>query len=237
MVNVIQDWMDIETAANWMDIPMDVFRQALSNGEVPAITIGGQVRISRMALLDKAKGSIAAVTEAGVDIPHNDGTLPAPGDLRWVKELESGESFVYNWPKTGGGTIPYNYDPVWEGEIVLHGQRQRVRVGQYQDGGRDRLGVFFGSGEELEFVSTKDGEGWASLIRPEGRKVLPIGQEPPRLYHHAHIAPWREVTGMSGRGVPFAMGLVVARDDLRSVVHHAAVRWLVWRGLPIESPK
>ena len=87
-----------------------------------------------------------------------------------------------------------------------------------------------------EFVETEDGEHWASLIKPDGKKVLRPGRTPPPLYQHARLEPYREITDYntwsegSGTGIPKGIAVVIPMDDYRSAIHHAAARWLGKRG-------
>lgn len=228
--------MDTNAAAGWLGIPADAMTQAIERGEVPAIKIGDHVRISRAALLERAKGSLARPTVAGIVVPNTAGALAAPADLRWIRDLKMIEPFMYRWPKAGGGSDEEWYDPAWEGEISLHKRRLRVRVGRTRQrkDGRARQIVFLSGPVQVEFAATADDTKWASLIRPDGRKALRLDQTPPPLYQAARLAPYREITGMTGQGVPNAVALVIDRDDLHSAVHHGAVRWLTLKNLPIE---
>jgi hypothetical protein len=161
--------------------------------------------------------------------------------LEWLEELAEVEPFTHYWPQTGGGGVAEPYDRAYQGKIELHGSKLVVRIGECarnvgtEDEARGRLVVFFGQAPVCQFVDTIEGNGWASLIKPAGKKVLAFGEAAPPLYRHSHVEPYRSATGLEGRGIPKGMAVVIANDDLRSAVHHTGGRWLGQQGLPVRS--
>jgi hypothetical protein len=176
----------------------------------------------------------------------------------WIEDLTEAPAFTIPWPKTGGGAKEEEYPRAWRGVISLNGERLEVRAGECVRLDRGRLTILFlrtpvcefvatidGQGCRslgrlrptcvvCEFVATIDGRGWAGIIKPNGRRVLSPGETRPAFYRGARIASYRDVTGMTGSGVPKGLAVVVGRDDYRGAVHHAAARWLGKRGAPVE---
>lgn len=245
MIHVQEEWLDVEQAAVWLKLPVLVVSQAVATGQIPAIRLGDHIRISRSALLAAAgqSTSLSAPTEAFAEtslqaqpaLQHHG--VPTPKGLIWEAEPEAGEGFTYHWPRPAddpeddGGE---EYTSVWNAAIALHGHIIPVRVGESVRNDRGRLTVWFGHYPVAEFAATEDGTCWASLIKPDSRKVLKPGEPIPSLYWGARVEPYRLVTGLTGSGVPNGMCVVIDRDDLRSAVHHATARWLRRQNLPVE---
>lgn len=246
----VPEWLDEEAAAAWLAIPVDVVREAVRAGAIPALHVGPFVRISRSALIEAARGAPPKSSpepaeqdeddwasdervSAALTRPSFRGGLPTPAGLRWASDLADDAPFTYIWPQPKGQRLEERYDRVWTGEIVLHERPIAVRVGEGVRQGRGRLVVFFDRAPICEFVETRDGR-WASLIKPDGKKSLSPEATPPPLYRATEVAPYREVTDMRGSGVPKSLAVVLPRDDRESAVHHAAARWLGRRGLPLR---
>jgi excisionase family DNA binding protein len=244
-----QEWFDIDQAAAWMGLPSSAIRDAVARGQLPAVQIGDYVRLSRSALLMAAgqapqspaiAESQAAPPEPPVPLPITQeiGGIPVPTGLSWVQEPEPGALFtaregsghVYHFPRKKDvepDVEAETYTAVWNATISLHGRTMPVVVGQSKRYGLGRLTVWIDRYPVVEFVSTRDGTGWASMIQ----RGLKIGEQIPALYRRCKVEPYRLVTGMAGSGVPNTLAVVVDRDDIRSIVHHAAVRWLSKRNL------
>ena len=215
----------------------------------------GEAIMSVLALADKLDGRLEAryggttkprtpsqaeqpmPPDPPVAPPGMNGGLPRPAGLTWLSRPAPTSGWTQHWPAADGGVNAEAFTTAWQATVSLHGQTVTVRIGESR---RDAAGlvnhghlvVVFGP-TSCEFIETRDGAGWAGIIRPDGRKTLPVGSTPPPLYATARLAPYREVTGASGAGVPSGLALVVARDDLESVVHHAAARRLAQQCLPV----
>lgn len=232
--------MNLEESAEWLGVPVEAVRAAVQAGELPALTFGGFVRISRDALLDRAAaptadraGPVTASVVPPQTSPQDGSGLPVPEGLAWVEQPTEGEAFTIPWPRKGGGSNEEHYPQAWRGTINLNGVRHDVRIGECIRHDRGRLTVLFGRDPITEFAATTDGLGWSSVIKPDGKKVLNAGEVPPPLYSHARIASYREMTGLTGVGVPKGLAVILGRDDLRGVVHHAAARWLGRNRFPV----
>jgi hypothetical protein len=160
--------------------------------------------------------------------------VPAPRGLIWDRTLTSAPAFTYFWPKNGGGKAAEEFGRNWQGFIAIRGKEMKVRIGECTRHKRPGLTVFFDSTPIIEFIETSDGNGWASVIRPDGRRALKVSETPPPFYFKARVERYRDISGLSGRGVPNALAVVVGKDDLPSVVHHAAARWLAKNRYPVE---
>lgn len=151
--------------------------------------------------------------------------MPAPEGLAWIEEIVEARPFTIPWPRDGGGTIGEHCPRAWRGAITIDGGLHEVRIGECIRHDRGRLTVLFGRAPIAEFAATIDGFGWASVIKPDGRRILKARETPPPLYSGARMASYREVTGL-GIGVPKGLAVILGRNDLRSIVHHAAARWI-----------
>lgn len=167
-----------------------------------------------------------------VTMPMHNGGLARPAGLSWEEELQSIADFNFKWPANYGTE---SFTAGVEGRINLHGTSLTARVAQTIRDNRDRLVIWLNNYPTAEFVATTDGKHFASLLKPQGRKVLKAGELLPLLYEGAQLANYREITGMSGSGVPSAPAVVIERSDLASAVHHAAARWLGRRGYPVTK--
>lgn len=232
-------WMSEEQAADWLGIPREAIREAVRSGEIPALVIRDFVRISQDALLGLAATSFSSAHVAATPPtatrpePQTDSGLPIPDMMSWIENLAQTEEFSIPWPQTGGGSHSERYPAAWRGIILLNNTRIEVKVGECIRHDRGRLTVLFDRSPICEFVATTDGEGWASVIKPDGKKVLNTLDDAPPLYRNAHIASYRDATGMTGIGVPKGLAVLVARNDHRSTVHHAAARWLGKHRFPV----
>jgi hypothetical protein len=227
-VAAVEEWLDEAAAAAWLGVPACALRSAVAAGEVPALTIGGHVRISRDALLKRAElagvpaapppTAVAAADAAG---PVPWGALPVPAGMAWVQELGPTTDFPFRWPN---GSRPLHTNAL-VGVVSLHGERVTIRIGDAVRFGRPRRTVV-GKRFVCEFAETADGSAWASLIKPDGRTTLPLSAPPPPLYQNARLGNWRAVTGWQTGGHPEALAVLIGKDDLRSIVHHAVTRGL-----------
>jgi len=194
-------------------------------------------------ILKNAKTLAKELQSQGFKLVTNgtDNHIPVPQGMQWVEELAPFD-FEYKWPNKkekpndqGSLTIPYS--PGWRGKISLQGKEYTVRIGQgtgTMPGNDKKLDVFLNGENLCVFSKTLDEQGWASVIKPDGKKNLGVDETPPALYRRAKIGSYRDVTGMAGSGVPHATAVIVAKDDMRSVAHHAAARWLGRNHLPVE---
>lgn len=248
----VKDWLTVEEAADWLAVPVKAVGDAARAGQLPTLTIGGFVRISREALLDMARdggvdhltgsvlpatlhepatsGTDSAVETAGRQPPTTHG-VPQPLGLTWLWNMEPGAAFDYLWPSGEDA----HYELAWEGKISLHGKPVAVRVGQYQGeqhGDVSRLAALFDGVPICEFRATVNGDGWAGLIKPDGKKTVPAGGALPSLYLNSHVELYNEAIGVNRQGIPKAAAVVLEVDDITSVVHHAAARWLGKNGYP-----
>jgi excisionase family DNA binding protein len=240
-----EEWLDIEQAATWLKVPVSAVSQAVSTGQIPAMKIGDYVRISRSALVAAASQAAPASAQAAIVATAPDALLsgaedrkvPAPIGLIWERGPEEGQEFIYQWPRPNDEPRDdgaEKYDPVWNATISVHGHEVSVRVGESVRYDRGRLTVWLGQYPVAEFAETEDGLSWASLIKPDSRKVLKPGEPIPALYCRARVEPYRQVTGLSGSGVPNGLAVVIDHDDIRGAVHHPASRWLRRQNLPVE---
>ena len=233
------DWLTKEQAAEWLNVPVEVLQGAIQAGEIPALSLGNIIRISSEALLTRGadpaqRRPVTPEPPAEEARPAGDGRLPNPAGLTWVQELTDAPAFAHGWPRRGGGTNDEAYPRAWQGAITLQGEDITVRIGECTRHDRGRLTVFFNREAICEFVETTDGQGWASVVKPDGKKVLQAQDTPPPLYRDARLRPYREVTDMTGIGVPRGQAVVIDREDHTSAVHQAAARWLGKRRFPVE---
>lgn len=237
-MSIIKPWLTEDEAAAWLDVPVEAVRSAIRRGELPSLKVGGHVRINSAGLLtaavDRTQAVAHQITESLAAMEESAGGIPVPAGMRWTKEIEGAEAFDFHWPAKRGESYSERYDPSWEASFTLLGEHISVRVGVCERLNRGRMTVFFGNLPICEFVETTVGDGWASVIKPDGKKVLPAGATPPPLYRNAHVEPYREVVSLTGSGVPRGQAVVIAKDDLRSAIHHAAARWLGKRHHAVE---
>ena len=166
--------------------------------------------------------------------PLTDWSIPIPHGLVWTRGLEYSQAFMHTWPREGGGGNAEQFYQGWQGVVSLLRKETGVKVGECVRHHRKGLTVFFDDKPITQFIETADREAWASLIKPDGKRVLKASETPPPLYGRAHVESYRAVSGLCGVGVPKGMAVVVRKGDYRSVVHHAAARWLAKRKLPVE---
>lgn len=246
---MVEEWISEGEAANWLGVPIRAVQEAIKRGELPALRFGRQVRLSRTALIAAAGGNsdtqnLAAWSgspagpSGGRETDEEDTGVPAPAQLEWRQALAPSEPFEQGWPREGGGSAPERYPHSWAGAITLAGSERRVVVGESTGDerldNRRRLLVLLDAYPTAEFAPTVDGLGWASVIKPDGRRTIPAGDPLPRLYRHARVEPYREATGLGGRGRPKGSAVVIDHDDIQSAVHHAAARWLGRNGYAVE---
>jgi excisionase family DNA binding protein len=240
-----KEWMTEDVAAEWLGVSTKDLRGAISRGELPMLRIGSQLRLSRSALIARSGGPAGILpgtdhTPADNRAARNGhGGLPAPAGLEWRQALTAAKPFEHRWPALGGFSLE-KYPRAWSGTVALGGAQLDVLVGEAtgaeRNDGKPRLTVLFDNYPIAEFVPTADRKGWASLIKPDGRHSVAPGSPLPRLYLAARIQPYHVATGLSGRGRPSGVAVVIARDDITSAVHHAAARWMGRNGQPVEPP-
>ncbi len=182
----------------------------------------------------KAAAPSRGPAHGGSTQPVTDWSIPTPHGLIWTRGLEHSQAFMHTWPRDGGGGNAERFDQGWQGAVSLLRKERGVKVGECIRHHRKGLTVFFDDNPITQFIETADREAWASLIKPDGKRVLKASETPPPLYGRAHVESYRAVSGLSGVGVPNGMAVVVKKGDYRSVVHHAAARWLAKRKLPVE---
>jgi excisionase family DNA binding protein len=228
-----KDWLTEDEAAKWLSVPGEAVQEAIRSGELPALQFGSHIRISRDVLLTLASGKIVLPVPARIiDI---DDHIPVPREMRWIEKPLPSPKFEHKWPvKKGNAPIVEKYDPAWRGKISLRGKEYVVLIGQCTRFNRGRLAVFFNNSSMCEFVETLTGQGWASIIKPNGKSVLGINETPPALYQRTKIASYRDSTGLKGKGFPLGAAVIIEKDDMVSATHHAVARWLGLNHLPVE---
>jgi excisionase family DNA binding protein len=232
------EWLNEQQAADWLEVPVAALQQAIESGAIPALKVGELTRISKSALLQLARSGDGASRPSAYSAALDEGAasdgLPLPKGVSWLEDLRPTERFDYKWPNSE----TENYPRAWKGSITVNGDKYEVKVGEAERevGGvlRGRLAVFIGGYPACEFVKTPEGDAWASVIKPDGKKTVPPGTEPPALYRRARVMPNREAIGLSGMGLTNALALVIAEDDYRSAVHHGAARRLGRYHFPVE---
>ncbi len=242
------EWLTEAQAAEWLGVTLKDVQEALRAGDLPGLRIGGQVRLSRSGLLAGAGvGSYppgggqppvtppVALTRANVE---RGACLPTPAGFEWLERLETGQSFAHRWPADAGSTNIEEYPKAWAGRIRLRGVEMAVLVGEAtgakRGDGKPRLTVLLQGYPFAEFAHTADGQGWASLIKPDGRHTVAPGIPLPALYDEARVEPYHEATGSGGRGRSSGVALVIEDGDIQSAVYHAAARSLAKEGHAVE---
>jgi excisionase family DNA binding protein len=245
-MNAQQDWFTPEELAEWLRVPEAAVHEAISSGEITAYRLGGHIRIDRAAFLE----SVAAAPDTPISAPLSaadtaetnaaDTTetathLPPPPELAWVAELRSTDLPPYRWPpEPDGERLVTTFDEAWAGRISLRGVPHRVAVGadymrskKHRSDKPDRLIAFIDGRPVAEFIETGgDPAAWASLIKVADNSSLHAREQLPDLYKRAKVAPYADVTGGRQRGRSNGLAVVIARDDVRSAVHHAAAKEL-----------
>jgi hypothetical protein len=146
--------------------------------------------------------------------------------------LVEADEFTIRWPKTGGGGHEEVYPLAWRGVVLLNKVKMEAKVGQCIRHEKGRRTVLLDKNPVAEFVETSDGR-WASVLKPDGKKTLAVGEVPPPLYLNARIGSYRDATGLTGIGVPKGLAVIIDANDLRGHVHHAAARWLGRNRFPV----
>jgi len=170
----------------------------------------------------------SAVENAPIEKQIVSSSLPMPEGMSWIEELTIDKPFSHVWP-----TQIDKYLHAWKGLIALQGKRVNIKIGEMELDGCGRLVVFFNKEPICEFAETLDHKGWTSLIKPNGRKVLQMGETPPILYQGMSIESYRTISGLTR--APRGAAIVITKEDLRSAVHHAVARWLGRRNFPIKA--
>jgi|SRR5579863_2809622 len=235
-----KDWLNEEETAEWLSVPLKTIQEALRTGSLPALHLGSQIRINRQVLLELASShtDLPSAMETEV-IDASNGIqrgIPIPRGLRWFQEPVAAHPFEHNWPRRAEETekkVEY-YASSWQGKISLQGKEYEVLIGQSIRYDRGRFVIFFNQVPICEFTQTLDGEGWASLIKPDGKKTLSLNEVPPTLYRGTKVVSYRDATGLTGIGVPKGAAVIIAKDDMRSATHQAAARWLGRHQYPVE---
>ena len=235
-----KEWFTEDEAAAWLSVPLEAIQEAIKTGKLPVLHIGSYIRINRDSVLKLVSRSIPPVGTEATTV--TDSHIPIPQGMQWVEELVRTDPFKYKWPKKkekpdNPGFWIATYSPAWQGIISLQGEEYTVRIGQgsgdWPNNAR-KLDVFLNNVNLCVFSKTLDEQGWASVIKSDGKKNLGVDETPPVLYRRTKVGSYRDVTGMAGSGVPYAAAIIVAKEDMRSVVHHAAARWLGRNHFPVE---
>lgn len=237
-----KEWFTEDEAATWLSVPLGAIQEAIKTGQLPVLHLGSHIRINRDIVLKLASGSMPSVEVEATHVSNDiDNHIPVPQGMQWIEELVRIDSFQYKWPKKRKNPgdpsfLIVSYSPGWQGKISLLGKEYIVRIGQGTMPSNDKkLDVFLNGANLCVFSKTSDEQGWASIIRPDGKKNLGVDETPPALYRRAKVGSYKDVTRMAGSGVPHAAAaVIVAKNDMISVAHHAAARWLGRNHLPVE---
>jgi excisionase family DNA binding protein len=237
------EWLTEDEAAEWLLVSRETLQEAIKTGQLPVLRLGSHIRINRDIVLKLASGSIPPVGVEAITVSDDtDNCIPVPLGMQWVEELVLIDPFEYKWPQKkekpdDPGFLIVVYSPGWQGKISLQGREYTVRIGQgtgAMPSNEKKLDVFLNGVNLCVFSKTFDEQGWASIIKPDGKRNLGVDETPPALYRRTKIGSYRDVTGLAGSGVPHAAAVIIAKDDMRSVAHHAAARWLGRNHLPVE---
>jgi excisionase family DNA binding protein len=229
------EWMTQDEAAEWLRISSAELAAAVASGELPALRVAGKVRISRSRLLGMTNLASSGPIEVEPEDVVAEG-VPPPVGFTWLEDLQPTAAFDHVWPKRGGGGFEEHYPTAWAGLANINGTQVEVIIGETTRYERGRLSVFFDGYPVAEFMDTPDGSGWASVIKPDGKKTVSASSDLPPLYRAVKVASYREATGTSGSGRPKGLAVVIPRNDLRSAAHHAAARQAGKSGQPVSGP-
>jgi len=147
------------------------------------------------------------------------GRVAMPEGMSWMQDLSLANPIDHTFP--GGQRV--HFSEVWRGSIALNSATREVQVAYSGGDDEERLVVFLDGWGVAEFPQTYQGE-WASLIKPDSRHSIDVGDPVPDVYRNARIENYRTVTGRPQ--VWNKACVVIVRADLWSAVHHAASRAL-----------
>jgi hypothetical protein len=182
--------------------------------QVLGLSHRGLRRISRDALFGRAAAPITVravpVAPVAASQPRQQlgGGLAVPEGLSGIQELIEAEEFTIRWPKTGGGHEEI-YPTAWRGVVVPNKVKMDAKVSQCIRHDKGRRTILLDKNPVAEFVETSDGR-WASVIKPDGKKTLAMGEEAPPLYLNARVGSYHDATGLSGIGVPKGMAIILS---------------------------
>jgi len=239
-----KEWLSIAEFARWVGISANTIRQEVEAGNLPIVRFGSEIRINRDLVLQLAAAKMSLASErvpepahiAG-DIDNHDSHIAMPRGMSWIEKPTPIPPFEHKWPHRAED--PENvehYDAGWRGKIFLLEKEYVVLIGKTTRLNRGRLTIFFNGMSMCEFTETREG-GWASLIKPDGKRMCGLDETPPALYRRTKIGAYREATGLTGRGIPAAAAVLIDKEDLVSAVHHATARWLARHHFPVESER
>lgn len=238
MAAPVSEWLTIEETAGWLGVPVYAVTAAIAAGQIPVLRLAEHVRISKTSLLGSVSIYHTVAPPAPSSGPATE-SLPQPKGLVWLSDLVAAESFSQRWPtKAGDAANISHFLEAWKAQLTLLNEPHAVRIGadhgrteQKSNDAPDRLFIFFDKVPMVEFMEIGgDHDGWASLIKVNGNKSLLLAEQLPPLYRQARVAPYADITERRAMGRSNGLAVVIARDDLRSCVHHAAARWLARNG-------
>jgi hypothetical protein len=211
----------MEEAAEYFKTTEDVILRELEQGRLHGFKIGDDWRIAENSLIDfinKNRLSLQ-IEQLGILTPQytiNSFTEIGPFDYKWPKEEEHFER-GYETTRTINGRE----------HLFKIGLTDRYAAGQV----RRRIVVWVNNWPVVEFAggNTYEVDGlMASIIKSQGGKQLRPSNKMPEEYKGFRTDRYDNI--VQGPYASRNMAIVVQKDDLESMIHHAVIR-STWKQL------
>jgi excisionase family DNA binding protein len=210
-----------EEVADYLKIDRNSVVKELEEGRLHGFKVGSDWRCTDTGLLDyiNRNQAISIATEIEKAKLKYEGT----------NFVEIGP-FDYKWPKS-----EEHFEKGYESTIKIHGSTHTFKIGftDREVAGRMRrkIVVWINSWPLVEFAAGNDFESdglLASVIKIQGGRQLRPSAKIPEEYRGLNIARYDSI--VRGAYASGNMAVIVHKDDLATMLHHAIVR-AQWKGI------
>jgi excisionase family DNA binding protein len=211
-----------EEIADYLKVNKDVVLQELERGNLEGFKVGGEWRSSDTDLLAYMSRGRSRTQNYAMESKSMAEDTPSG-------QFIEAEPFEYAWPKTGGGKYIERFNKAYETTREFNGEQLTFKIGfgEREAAGllRPRVVVWLDNRALVEFAGGNNYKSdgiLASIIKlPDGKQVSNY-RKVPADYAEFHIERYDSI--VKGPYASKGLGIVVHKDDLESMVHHAMIR-------------
>lgn len=209
--------------ADYLKVSQDLVSKELENGKLPGFKVGAEWRSTDAALLqyvNKIAMQPSFPKSSAVEQPN-------PEDISDFAEIGP---FDFHWPK-----MIEHFEGGYETTKIIHGHSYIFKIGftDREAAGRlrRRVVIWRDNWPLVEFASgnnyASDGL-LASIIKLKNGKQLRQSEKIPEEYKNFHIERYDSL--IQGPYASRNMAIIIYKDDLESMLHHAIIRGK-WKNL------
>ncbi len=217
-----------QEVSDYLKVSPETINEELRAGKLRGFKVGPEWRVSEIDL-------ITYISQPTAEYSTSEAAVGSNRDSRQKGNFTEISPFDFSWPTSKGNSSVEHYDTGFETIRNLDGRNHVFRIGftNREAAGmmRRRATVWIDKRPIVEFAGSNqyedDGQMAAVIRTPNGRQLSP-NDKVPNEYREFKIARYCNV--VDGPRASANMAVVANKDDLESMIRHAAIR-AAWKHL------